>query len=163
MSLNESQRRVLLGMLVGLIITGMAFGATVLVSLLSSHYLVGVSRWQIASMSAIAPTCTLLICIMRLAKHRFVTPQDLDGSGLTANTKTATLLQALLQNTLEQLAVALPVYAAWSAWSPEFLLNLATTASILFLVGRIYAFAVTTKVLLDERLVLPLPFIRLSY
>ena len=31
----------------------------------------------------LAPTCVLAVCIGRLASHRFMTPEDIDGGGLT--------------------------------------------------------------------------------
>jgi len=52
---------------------------------------------------------TLLICIARLAKHRFFTPEDINGSALTSGTERARLLQALLQNTREQTCPAVPI------------------------------------------------------
>jgi hypothetical protein len=44
----------------------------------------------------------LLIAVGRLAGHRFFTPADIDGGGLTEGTPRAKLLQTLIQNTLEQ-------------------------------------------------------------
>ena len=59
-------------------------------------------RLKLAALAGLAPAAVLLLCIARLAKHRFTTPQDIHGSALTEGTERAKLLQALLQNTLEQ-------------------------------------------------------------
>lgn len=64
------------------------------------------------SVSLLLPAIALFMAVARLAKHRFFTPADIDGSALTVGTDQAKLLQALLQNTLEQLAFAVPVYLA---------------------------------------------------
>jgi MAPEG family protein len=84
---------------------------------------------------------TLLICIARLAKHRFFTPEDINGSALTAGTERARFLQALVQNTLEQSCLAVPVYIATSIVAPDFLLPLVPAAALMFLVGRLAFFA----------------------
>ena len=70
------------------------------------------SRLKLAALAALAPAAVLFVCIARLAKHRFTTPQDIHGSALTEGTDRAKLLQALLQNTLEQTVLAVPVYLA---------------------------------------------------
>ena len=82
----------------------------------------------------------LAVAIARLAKHRFFTPQDIDGSGLTAGSERARMLQALLQNTLEQSVLALPVYAAALLAWPESIGHSAAPCAILFLLGRILFF-----------------------
>ena len=73
----------------------------------SSHTSVA-SRLKLAALAALAPTAVLFLCIARLAKHRFFTPQDIHGSALTEGTERARLLQAFLQNTLEQTVLAVP-------------------------------------------------------
>ncbi len=97
-------------------------------------------RLQPLALSAVAATATLAVCIARLAAHRFRTPQDLDGSGLTAGTDRARLLQALLQNTLEQLALALPVYAAWAVLAPASVVDVVLVAALMFVSGRVLFF-----------------------
>jgi MAPEG family len=51
------------------------------------------------------------------------------------------LLQALLQNTLEQSCLALPVYIATSIVAPAALLPVVPAAAVMFLVGRLFFFA----------------------
>ena len=87
------------------------------------------------------PAATLLVCIARLAAHRFFTPEDIHGSGLTGGTERAKLLQSLLQNTLEQCCLAIPVYLATAILAPASLLPVVPTAAVMFLVGRGLFFA----------------------
>jgi len=99
------------------------------------------SRASLAAWSLLLPALALLVCIARLAMHRFFTPADINGSGLTAGTDKAKLLQALLQNTLEQSGLALPVYIAASAVMPAALLPAIPAAAAMFLAGRLSFFA----------------------
>ena len=83
----------------------------------------------------------MLICVARLAKHRFFTPEDIDGSALTPGTDRARLLQALLQNTLEQAVLAIPVYFCGAVVLPGSWLGAVFAAAAMFFVGRICFFA----------------------
>lgn len=83
----------------------------------------------------------VLICLIGsvgvLARHRFFTPKDIDGSGLTRSSERAQILRAILQNTLEQVVIAVIVHLIWAAAVP-----IASTASVavaasLFVVGRV--------------------------
>src|SRR3954464_2125424 len=53
---------------------------------------------------------SLTLNIGLLARHRFFTPEDIDGGGLTKGTPQAQVLQSTLQNTLEQTVLALSVH-----------------------------------------------------
>jgi hypothetical protein len=99
------------------------------------------SRATVASWALVMPAFALFVCIARLAKHRFFTPEDIHGSGLTGGTDRAKLLQALLQNTLEQSCLALPVYIATCIVAPAPLLPVVPAAAAMFLVGRLFFFA----------------------
>jgi len=99
-----------------------------------------VLRLKLAAWATLAPAAVLFVCIARLAKHRFTTPQDIHGSALTEGTERARLLQALLQNTLEQAVLAIPVYLATALVFPPRLLPLVAAAAALFVVGRIAFF-----------------------
>ena len=99
------------------------------------------SRITLGAWSLVPPAFALFVCIARLAKHRFFTPEDIHGSGLTGGTDKAKLLQALLQNTLEQACLALPVYMATSIVAPAPLLPAVPAAAAMFLVGRLFFFA----------------------
>jgi hypothetical protein len=99
------------------------------------------SRASLASWAVVFPAFALFVCIARLAKHRFFTPADIHGSGLTGGTDKAKLLQALLQNTLEQSCLALPVYFATSIVAPASLLAVVPAAAAMFFAGRLFFFA----------------------
>jgi len=99
------------------------------------------SRITLGAWSLVPPAFALFVCIARLAKHRFFTPEDINGSALTGGTEKAKLLQALLQNTLEQSCLALPIYIATCIVAPASLLPLVPAAAGMFLIGRAFFFA----------------------
>ena len=112
---------------------------TLAVTIVSPAWNVGsdpTSRIALASWAVLLPAATLFVCIARLAAHRFFTPEDIHGSGLTGGTERAKLLQSLLQNTLEQCCLAIPVYLATAILAPASLLPVVPTAAVMFLVGR---------------------------
>ena len=77
------------------------------------------------------------ISIALLARHRFFTPEDIDGGGLTRGTETANVMQATLQNSLEQTVLAVIVHLAWAALMPVSWISAIPAAVVLFLCGRI--------------------------
>ena len=86
---------------------------------------------------ALLPILALMISIMRVANHRFSTPEDIDGSGLTSGTPRVLVLRAILQNTLEQAMLAVAAYMIWAAAMPHAWLRAVPIAASLFAVGRI--------------------------
>lgn len=136
--MNSEQRGVVVGMASAFLVA--------LATLIGAATLGGASiapdtstefRLELVATSLMAPAAALFICIARLAKHRFFTPEDINGSALTQGTSRAKLLQGLLQNTLEQVAFAVPVYLACSFILPSHLLGLIPAAAVMFLVGRL--------------------------
>jgi hypothetical protein len=97
-------------------------------------------RLELAALAGLAPAAVLFVCIARLAKHRFSTPADIQGSALTEGTERARLLQSLLQNSLEQAVLAIPVYLAAALIFPTQLLPMIAAAAALFLIGRVLFF-----------------------
>ena len=135
MSLTNPQRGVARAMAAGLVLALAVLGLSILAQPPGS-----LSGMQALALASLAPTIMLAACIARLAAHRFHTPEDIDGSGLTSGTATAKLLQAQLQNTLEQLVLALPAYAACVALGPPQDRMLVLVASALFFCGRLLFF-----------------------
>ena len=133
---SHLQRSVALGIGIGLVVTLASLTFVGLMQPLGPMAGSLGSRLEILALCALAPSFALAFSIARLARHRFRTPQDLNGSGLTSGTEQARLLQALLQNTLEQLALALPVYAAWALLAPPHLIAALPVSALLFLIGR---------------------------
>jgi hypothetical protein len=86
---------------------------------------------------AILPLVTLMVSIIRVANHRFSTPEDIDGSGLTVGTQEIQVLRAILQNTLEQAVLAVGGYLIASVILPYGWLRVIPAAALLFVIGRI--------------------------
>ena len=93
-------------------------------------------RINVALTAAVVPALFLVVSIVRLAVHRFFSPEDIDGGGLFPNTERA----ALLQNTLEQAVVAVAIYCIWSVLAPSDWLSVVPMAALLFCFGRILFF-----------------------
>lgn len=93
--------------------------------------------------TGLALICLLLVAlalaatIARVAKHRFTTPADLDGSGLTHGTDRVRSLNAVVQNTLEQAVLAIPTYLAAAMLLPERRSGMIAAAAVLFVIGRL--------------------------
>jgi hypothetical protein len=83
------------------------------------------------------PLLMLMISIMRVANHRFASPEDIDGSGLTAGSARVLVLRAILQNTLEQSVLAVAAYLIWSASVPLKWLRVIPPAALLYVAGRL--------------------------
>ena len=90
---------------------------------------------------ALAFDVWLLVCLLAhialLARHRFVTPEDIDGGALSPGTPRAHALQGALQNTLEQTVLAIPTHLAWAALMPRDWQAAIPAAVALFVVGRV--------------------------
>lgn len=99
------------------------------------------ARMAVAVRSSSLLALCLAVAVGRLAKHRFFTPEDIDGGGLHPGSSRAGLLQSLLQNTLEQSLLAFFVYTAWAAAMPSSWLSVVPLAASSFAVGRILFFA----------------------
>ena len=96
-----------------------------------------IALWLAASA---ASSLWLLVGIALLARHRFFSPADIDGGGLIDGTPTAKLLQSLIQNTLEQLVLAIPAYGAWLWLAPGGRRGLVLLCAGLFGLGRLLFF-----------------------
>lgn len=79
----------------------------------------------------------IFVGVARLAKQRFFNPDDIDAAAAATGTPQARILQAILQNTLEQAVLAVIVYGAWLFWAPAAWRMSAVLAAILFLAGRL--------------------------
>lgn len=138
MALDTAQRGVLRGMSAAVAVTVVVLVGAVLwrpgivqAPLAFDARLAAALRWDIGVLAC------LILSIGMLARHRFFTPADIDGSGLTAGTDRARILQSVLQNTLEQSAIAVLAHLVWVAATPPGWFAAMPAAAVLFVVGRI--------------------------
>lgn len=138
MMLTEKQRGVLGGMILGLAATLLALVLAIVAA--PSAFLPDDN--EVASAIAHALRWDVLLVlwlaanIANLARHRFFTPADIDGGGLSDGTSAAKVFQAVLQNTLEQVALALSVHLIWAATMPWRWQAAIPVAALLFFLGR---------------------------
>jgi hypothetical protein len=138
MVLTIKQRGVLIGMSSGATITVVLVAAAILANPvhLSLETSLG-DRIAFALKADAAIALWLAVSVGLLARHRFFTPDDIDGGGLTAGTQKANILQATLQNTLEQTVLAVLVHAMWAVMMPSGWMSAIPAAAVLFLCGRV--------------------------
>lgn len=79
----------------------------------------------------------LVLCIGVLARHRFLNAEDINGGGLTKGSPRVIILQAILQNTLEQVTLAGFVYGSCAILLPFQWLPVIPASAILFFLGRL--------------------------
>lgn len=142
MSLSNKQQGVVMGMALGAALTILLIvGGITLNPFDYCEKLSPTDRLGIAMKSGALLAISLAVAIGRLARHRFFTPEDIDGGAPGRGSERARLLQALLQNTLEQSVLAILVYMAWAATMHVSWLSVVPLAAIAFLVGRVLFFA----------------------
>ena len=138
MGLTTKQRGVLKGMIVGAAVTVVVIVGAIL---WGPRYLLleaSVSeRIAFALRVDVFIALWLGISVALLARHRFFTPEDIDGGGLTHGTEIAHVLQATLQNTLEQTVLAVLVHCMWAIVMPPSWIAAIPAAVILFVFGRV--------------------------
>jgi hypothetical protein len=141
LSLSVKQRGVLKGIVSGLLISGIVLAAGVVLNPLDFQPDASVTgQLSVAAASSVLPVLFLAISIGRLAKHRFFSPEAIDGGGLTPGSDEAKYLQSLLQNTVEQVVLAVPVYFAWALLLPASWLSAVPVAATTFGIGRVLFF-----------------------
>lgn len=141
MEFTPKQRGVARGMAIGAIVTVVAVAGAAAwhpASLLPSDNTV--ARISFALKWVLLPALCLLAAVARLARHRFFSPDDIDGGGLTSGTARAQVLQSMVQNTLEQAVLASLAYLIWAVTMPHGWLASIPAAALLFLLGRLLFF-----------------------
>lgn len=138
MALDEKQGGVLKGMLAGAATSLVVIFGTILVApmMLPPEATPG-DRLAFALWADTFIALWLAVSIALLARHRFFTPEDIDGGGLSQGSETAKVLQATLQNTLEQSVLAVLVHLAWATLMPVSWIAAIPSAVVLFLLGRV--------------------------
>ena len=138
MALTVKQRGVLQGIIIGAAISIAVIAGAIIASptLLSPQATAG-ERLAFALRADAFIALWLAISVGLLARHRFFSPEDIDGGGLSRGTDTASILQATLQNTLEQTVLAVLTHLAWASLMPVSWLAVIPAAVVLFLCGRV--------------------------
>ena len=138
MALTVKQRGVLKGIIFGATMTFVVIVGAILARpmVLSPEATVG-ERLFFALWADAFIALWLGISIGMLARHRFFTPEDIDGGGLAPGSETANILQATLQNTLEQTVLAVLVHLTWAVLMPASWMSAIPAAVVLFLCGRL--------------------------
>ncbi len=138
MSLSIKQRGVVRGVLSAALVTVAAFAVVIVWPPSFLLPATGFSaRLAFVLHVDLAIAACLAVSIGALARHRFFTPEDIDGGGLTNATGTARTLQAVIQNTLEQSVLALLAHLAWTAAVPHGWMAVVPVATALFVLGRV--------------------------
>jgi uncharacterized membrane protein YecN with MAPEG domain len=138
MALTTKQRGVLKGIIPGAAITLVVIvGAVLLGPMALSPEASAGERLAFAISADAFIALWLGISVGLLARHRFFTPEDIDGGGLTRGSETASVLQSTLQNTLEQSVLAVLAHLAWSILMPVTWISAIPAAVLLFLCGRV--------------------------
>ena len=142
MPLNAPQKGVLAGMGIGAFAAiAILVAGTVFNPLSYAPQLDLGSRVAVAAQACLVLAIVLGVSIARLARHRFLTPEDIDGSSAGEGTRQARILQSLVQNTLEQSLLAAMAYLAWAVLMPAHNLSVVPLAAIAFALGRVLFFA----------------------
>jgi len=138
MALSDKQKGVLHGMAGASALVAMVLAVAILwrpaVLLPATDTLGGRLGW--AAVWLLGPAFCLLLSIGRLAGQRFRTPEDIDGSGLTTGSDRAHVLQAVIQNTLEQTLLAALIWCAYAVLLPFGWLAAIPAAALMFVSGR---------------------------
>ena len=138
MALTVKQRGVLKGVIAGAAITIVVIVLAVLAGPMALSPEASEGERLAFAISADAFIALWLgISVGLLARHRFFTPEDIDGGGLSRGSETANVLQSTLQNTLEQSVLAVLVHLAWSILMPVSWISAIPAAVLLFLCGRV--------------------------
>lgn len=88
-------------------------------------------RWDLLLVLPLAAS------IGRMAGQRFFSPADINGAGLTTPSDKARVFSAIIQNSHEQLCLALPTHLIWSQVMPFAAQASIPASAILFFAGRV--------------------------
>ncbi len=136
--LTEKQQGVLRGVVAGVVATLLALALAIVAH---PGSLTPEQGYPAAFAHALKWDVLLIVCLTvnvgLVARHRFFTPEDIDGGGLTKGTSQVQVLQSILQNTLEQTVLGVSIHIIWAAAMPQSWQAAVPAAAILFFVGRV--------------------------
>jgi uncharacterized membrane protein YecN with MAPEG domain len=134
MQLDHNQRGVLRGIVLALVVMCVVLPLPLFFDFSDGHE---PDRRQSLLLSASLLALPLTICIAAVARFRFFSPVDIHGNSTTAGSDRLRVLQAVLQNTLEQTVLAALVQLTWTQVVADEWLPVANMAAGLFLFGRL--------------------------
>jgi hypothetical protein len=130
---RQKQRRVATGMLAAFIISVTVIAGTLMVD--PGPALAVDERVVVALRADIFGALWLFASIANVARLRFFSGEDIDGSGMTQATESVRIGNAIVQNTLEQAVLAIAAHMAIAAVLPGSTL-LVVALVVLFCIGR---------------------------
>ncbi|MBS9720918.1 MAPEG family protein [Tianweitania sp. BSSL-BM11] len=133
-SFEQEQRGVALGMAVAALVTGVALAAAVILSPDTITPLP--DRLKLVLTCDLFVVLWLALAIGTVARLRFFSVQDIAGSAFTEQSQQIRVASAFLQNTLEQVTLAVPVHLALACLVGDYDYIFPTLAA-LFCLGRL--------------------------
>jgi hypothetical protein len=133
---DREQRGILRGMTLAALVTAAAFAGACFWPVVAGSEVPGGERLAYAVRCDVFVLIWLLAAVARVARTRFVSPEDIAGAGLSEATPPVSRSQAILQNTLEQTLLALPVHLSLATLLPRAWLGLIPMLVVLFGIGR---------------------------
>ena len=133
-TLSNKQKIVLLFALAGLVVSALLLCSSILIPV---NETTSGGRTALLASALLALGLCLVFCIGRMATHRFLSPEDIDGDPKRSDSPKGVELQKILQNTLEQTVLAALAYTIWAATAPDHWLGALLVAPAIFLAGRI--------------------------
>ena len=79
----------------------------------------------------------MIFSIARMARYRFFSPVDIDSSVTKSPSQALLCLQAILQNTHEQMVLATIIFLIWVLITPSSWLSVLPLSASCFFIGRI--------------------------
>jgi hypothetical protein len=140
--LRINQKIVLLSAFAGLMVSALLLGS---VGLFPMAEITPDGRAVLLAKALLVLGLCLTFCIGRMATHRFLSPEDIDGDIHRCDSPKGVELQRILQNTLEQAVLAAFAYTIWAAITPDNLLGILLVAPALFVFGRILFIALHSR------------------
>jgi hypothetical protein len=93
-------------------------------------------RIRLAIAAALGPLGCVAVAIGFIANRRFFSAEDIEGSGLSEGTSAVRIARSVLENTIEQAALAVPLYVALAMSLPARAVALPLLLSVAFVIGR---------------------------
>lgn len=141
MALNQQQQGVLKGMMLALMLSILTLSlAAFVIPPVIGAALTWPHRLAVLHVGYLLILIPYAVGIIRLAKHRFFSVEDIDAAVGHSQSVKALALQSMLQNTLEQTVLAVITYFVWVLLLPISNLRILYVAALLFFIGRFLFF-----------------------